>query len=73
VSHALANQNIVLPAGDQKIGAIDYFVQTNATPIEIATLNDMPIKQVGGAILTRDRQKPRRIWSRQISSVAIAS
>ncbi len=51
VSHALANQNIVLPAGDQKIGPIDYFVQTNATPIEMSALNDMPIKQVGSAIV----------------------
>ncbi|MDB5478957.1 MAG: transporter [Caulobacteraceae bacterium] len=51
VSHALASQNIVLPAGDEKIGAIDYFVQTNATPIEISALNNMPIKQVGGAIV----------------------
>ncbi len=51
VSHALANQNIVLPAGDQKIGAIDYLVQTNATPVELSALNDMPIKQVGGAIV----------------------
>jgi multidrug efflux pump subunit AcrB len=51
VSHAMASQNIVLPAGDQKIGSIDYFVQTNATPIEIAAINDLPIKQVGGAIV----------------------
>jgi multidrug efflux pump subunit AcrB len=51
VSHALASQNIVLPAGDQKIGAIDFFVQTNATPIEIESFNDLPIKQVGGAII----------------------
>ncbi|MBE7210399.1 MAG: efflux RND transporter permease subunit, partial [Gluconacetobacter diazotrophicus] len=49
VGHALANQNIVLPAGDQKIGAIDYMVATNATPVEIATFNDLPIKQVNGA------------------------
>ena len=32
---ALASQNIVLPAGDQKIGAIDYMVATNASPIAI--------------------------------------
>ncbi|HZZ30706.1 MAG TPA: efflux RND transporter permease subunit [Phenylobacterium sp.] len=51
VSHALASQNVVLPAGDQKIGPIDYFVQTNATPIEVASFNDIPIKQVGGAIV----------------------
>ena len=51
VGHALANQNIVLPAGDQKIGAIDYMVATNSTPIDIDTFNNMPIKQVGNAVV----------------------
>jgi multidrug efflux pump subunit AcrB len=51
VGHALANQNIVLPAGDQKIGAIDYMVATNATPIQIDTFNNIPIKQVGNAVV----------------------
>jgi multidrug efflux pump subunit AcrB len=52
VSHALAQQNIVLPAGDQKIGAIDYLVETNASPVNIATFNDLPIKQANGAVIT---------------------
>jgi multidrug efflux pump subunit AcrB len=51
VGHALANQNIVLPAGDQKIGAIDYMVETNATPIAINSFNNIPIKQVGNAVV----------------------
>ena len=52
VQAALARQNIVLPAGDQKIGKFDYFVTTNSTPIDIDTFNEMPIKQVGNAIVT---------------------
>ncbi len=52
VAHALAQQNIVLPAGDQKIGAIDYLVVTNASPIDISTFNSLPIKQVGNAVVT---------------------
>lgn len=51
VNHALAEQNIVLPAGDQKIGAIDYMVVTNATPVQIDRFNDLPIKQVGNAVV----------------------
>ncbi len=51
VGHALAGQNIVLPAGDQKIGAIDYLVETNATPLEVASFNNLPIKQVAGATI----------------------
>jgi multidrug efflux pump subunit AcrB len=52
VSHALAQQNIVLPAGDQKIGALDFLVETNASPVNIATFNSLPIKQVGGTVVT---------------------
>ena len=52
VSHALAQQNIVLPAGDQKIGKIDFLVETNASPLNVATFNALPIKQVGGTVVT---------------------
>jgi multidrug efflux pump subunit AcrB len=52
VSHALGQQNIVLPAGDQKIGALDFLVVTNASPMSIATFNSLPIKQAGGAVVT---------------------
>ena len=51
IGHALAAQNIVLPAGDQKIGPIDYFVVTNATPLQIESFNDLPVKQVGNAVV----------------------
>jgi multidrug efflux pump subunit AcrB len=52
VSSALAKQDIVLPAGDQKIGAIDFLVQTNAQPVDVATFNSLPIKQVGNTVVT---------------------
>src|SRR6202167_1066364 len=52
VSNALAQQDIVLPAGDQKIGALDFLVETNAQPVDVATFNTLPIKQVGGAVVT---------------------
>ena len=51
VAAALARQNIVLPAGDQKIGAFDYMVTTSSTPAAVETFNDMPIKEVGNAIV----------------------
>src|SRR3984885_14983623 len=51
VGHALGTQNIVLPAGDQKIGPIDFLVATNATPIAINSFNNLPIKQVGNAVV----------------------
>ena len=52
VSHALAQQNIVLPAGDQKIGSLDFLVETNASPVNVASFNALPIKQVGGTVVT---------------------
>ncbi|MFT8441203.1 efflux RND transporter permease subunit [Acetobacter fabarum] len=51
VSRALNSQNIVLPAGDQRIGPFDWMVQTNAAPRELDELNDIPIKQVGHAVV----------------------
>jgi multidrug efflux pump subunit AcrB len=52
VSSALSKQDVVLPAGDQKIGAIDFLVETNAQPVDVATFNTLPIKKVGGAVIT---------------------
>lgn len=51
VSAALNRQNIVLPAGDQKIGNLDWMVQTNASPRDIDTFNGIPIKQVGNSVV----------------------
>ncbi|WP_263408999.1 efflux RND transporter permease subunit [Terriglobus tenax] len=51
VSNMFDTQNIVLPAGDQKIGKIDWMVQTNAMPEAIDEFNNMPIKQIGNAVV----------------------
>ena len=51
VGNALKAQNVVLPAGDQKIGAIDYMVETNSSPVEVESFNNLPIKTVGGATI----------------------
>jgi multidrug efflux pump subunit AcrB len=47
---ALDQQNIVLPAGDQKIGNLDYLVTTNASPVEVDSFNDLPVRRVGDAV-----------------------
>jgi multidrug efflux pump subunit AcrB len=44
-------QNIILPAGDVKMGHIDYPVETNSAPTSIAALNGLPIKTVNGATI----------------------
>jgi multidrug efflux pump subunit AcrB len=51
VVNALTSQNLILPAGDAKIGNIDYIVRTNASPDMLEQLNDIPIRQVGGAMV----------------------
>lgn len=51
VQNALDRQNVVRPAGDQKIGATDWMVQTNATPRTLEDIADIPIKRVGNAVV----------------------
>jgi CzcA family heavy metal efflux pump len=55
VVSAVGAQNIILPAGDVKMGHVDYQVETNSAPDSIEALNDLPIKTVNGAtIYVRD-------------------
>ena len=51
VVNAVSAQNVILPAGDAKIGHFDYQVETNSAPDSIAALNDLPIKTVNGATI----------------------
>ncbi|NHO31072.1 efflux RND transporter permease subunit [Acetobacter fallax] len=51
VQTALDSQNVVRPAGDQKIGPTDWMVQTNATPRTLEDIADIPIKRVGNAVV----------------------
>ena len=51
VVNALTAQNLILPGGNAKIGATDYVVRTNASPDAIALLNEVPIRQVNGAMV----------------------
>ncbi len=49
ISNALATQNLILPAGDAKIGNIDYQVKLNSSPRILSEMNRLPIKIVNGA------------------------
>ncbi|MBI4694975.1 MAG: efflux RND transporter permease subunit [Gammaproteobacteria bacterium] len=51
VSRAVNVQNLVLPSGTAKIGDTDYIVSLNSNPDAIATLNEVPVKTVNGAIV----------------------
>jgi multidrug efflux pump subunit AcrB len=51
VAHALAAQNLITPAGQEKIGDYEYNINLNSAPSKIADLGDLPIKSVGGAMV----------------------
>jgi len=49
VQNAIAAQNLIIPAGTQKIGEFEYNIRLNGSPTAVADLNDLPIKAVNGA------------------------
>src|SRR6202161_2625211 len=51
VANALAAQNLITPAGTEKIGNYEYTVTLNSAPSKISDLGDLPIKNVGGAMV----------------------
>ena len=71
VSNALNAQNVILPAGTQKIGDREYNVRLNSSPQLLQTLNDLPIKQVNNAtVYIRDVAHVRDGFAVQTNIVA---
>ncbi|HWF17982.1 MAG TPA: efflux RND transporter permease subunit, partial [Verrucomicrobiae bacterium] len=55
VTAAINAQNLVVPAGTAKIGATEYDIDLNTTPLVLNRLNELPIKIAEGTvILIRD-------------------
>jgi multidrug efflux pump subunit AcrB len=51
VNNAIANQNLIVPAGSQKIGNTEYNIKLNSSPLKIQEINDLPIRgNVGGNV-----------------------
>ena len=51
VVNAINAQNLILPTGTAKIGAREYSVRLNSSPDSVEALNNLPIKQINGAIV----------------------
>src|ERR1700689_4187047 len=51
VVNTIGAQNLILPAGTMKIGPFEYQLETNSAPTTIQGLNDLPIRQVNGAMV----------------------
>jgi CzcA family heavy metal efflux pump len=51
VVNAVSVQNLILPAGDQKIGKFDWSVSLNASPVNLEKINDLPVKRTDGTVI----------------------
>jgi CzcA family heavy metal efflux pump len=51
VLNAITVQNLILPAGDAKVGQFDWNVALNASPVLLDKMNDLPVKKVNGTII----------------------
>jgi len=72
VSSALQRQNVILPAGDVKIGDKDYALTMNNSPDALETINAFPIKQVGArTVFMRDVAHVHDGFQVQTNSVSV--
>ena len=49
VNAAISNQNLIVPAGTQKIADTEYTVKLNSSPLKLEDINDLPIRTASGA------------------------
>src|ERR1700757_830904 len=49
VVRAVNDQNLILPAGDVKMGPFDYYLYSNSLVDSMAELNEVPLKTVGNS------------------------
>jgi multidrug efflux pump subunit AcrB len=72
VSATLQRQNVILPAGDIKIGDKDYTLAMNNSPSVIETINSFPIKQIDGhTVFMRDVAHVHDGFQVQTNSVSV--
>jgi multidrug efflux pump subunit AcrB len=70
VTNAIANQNLIIPAGTSKIGQFEYDVDLNSSPATVEAFNDFPIKVVNGSpVYIRDIGNVRDGYSPQTNIV----
>lgn len=72
VSQALQRQNVILPAGDVKIGRKDYVLAMNNSPEVIDRINGFPIRQIDGkTVFMRDIAHVHDGYQVQTNSVSV--
>jgi multidrug efflux pump subunit AcrB len=69
---AIGQQNLILPAGTQKIGPLEYFIKLNSSPEKLDDLNNMPIRAQNGTVTyVRDVAHVRDGYSPQTNMVRV--
>ena len=78
ITNAIANQNLIIPAGVSKIGQFEYDVDLNSSPTTVEAFNDFPVKVVNGSPVyirdighVRDGYAPQTNIVRQDGSRAV--
>ena len=72
VSLALQNQNVILPAGDVKIGSKDYTLKMNNSVDVIEAINAFPIREMDGkTVFMRDIAHVHDGFQVQTNSVSV--
>jgi multidrug efflux pump subunit AcrB len=51
IVNAISAQNLILPAGDAKVGKFDWNVALNASPVLLDRINDLPVKKANGTVI----------------------
>lgn len=51
INTAIGTQNLIIPAGTEKIGSYEYLVLLNSSPLAIEEFNSLPLKSIPGGIL----------------------
>jgi CzcA family heavy metal efflux pump len=72
INSAIDAQNLILPAGTEKIGMYEYFVKLNGSPDIASELNDMPVRtSSGGVLYIRDVAHVRDGFAPQTNIVTV--
>jgi len=48
---AMNAQNLIIPAGTEKVGEFEYNIKLNGSPTAVDEFNDLPIKTVNGTVI----------------------
>src|SRR5580658_6556907 len=72
VVSAIGEQNLILPAGTQKIDSFEYFIKLNASPTQLDDLNNMPVRAQNGTVTyVRDVAHVRDGYAPQTNMVRV--